>query len=142
MPSAANPAAQVSARGPLPSVPAGFDVAAALARLGGNHPLFARLARQWQHESAAMVAAARAALQQGDYLGAARAMHTFQGVAATLGSTALAQQAAQSEDLRLRALVNVVQPPALALYFLTSTQQRFEQATLKETIEAYKSSVT
>ena len=82
---------------PLPSVPAGFDVDAALARLGGNHPLFARLARQWQHESAAMVAAARAALQQGDYLGAARAMHTFKGVAATLGATALAQQAAQAE---------------------------------------------
>ncbi len=53
----------------------------------------------------------------------------------------LAQQAAQSDDLRLRALVNVVQPPALALYFLTSTQQHFEQATLKETIEAYKNSV-
>lgn len=53
----------------------------------------------------------------------------------------LAQQAAQSEDLQLRALVNVVQPPALALYFLTSSQQQFEQATLKETIEAYKSSV-
>ena len=82
---------------PLPSVPAGFDVDAALARLGGNHPLFARLARQWQHEGAAMVAAARAALQQGDYLGAARAMHTFKGVAATLGATALAQQAAQAE---------------------------------------------
>ena len=44
-----------------------------------------------------MVAAARAALQQGDYLGAARAMHTFKGVAATLGATALAQQAAQAE---------------------------------------------
>ena len=82
---------------PLPSVPAGFDVDAALARLGGNHPLFARLARQWQHESAAMVAAAGTALQQGDYLGAARAMHTFKGVAATLGATALAQQAAQAE---------------------------------------------
>ena len=82
---------------PLPSVPAGFDVDAALARLGGNHPLFARLARQWQHEGAAMVAAARAALQQGDYLGAAQAMHTFKGVAATLGATALAQQAAQAE---------------------------------------------
>jgi hypothetical protein len=53
----------------------------------------------------------------------------------------LAQQAAQSEDLRLRALVNIVQPPALALYFLTASQQRPEQATLKETIEAYKNSV-
>ncbi|WP_245281517.1 hypothetical protein [Rhizobium sp. AAP43] len=54
----------------------------------------------------------------------------------------LAEQASQSEDLRLRALVNVVQPPALALYFLTSSQKRFEQSTLKETIEAYKNSVT
>ncbi|MCJ8239324.1 hypothetical protein [Peteryoungia algae] len=54
----------------------------------------------------------------------------------------LAQQAAQSEDLQLRALVAIVQPPALSLYFLTSTQQQFEQATLQETIEAYKNSVT
>jgi len=41
----------------------------------------------------------------------------------------------------LRALVNVVQPPALALYFLTATQTKTEQATLKETLEAYQSSV-
>ena len=44
-----------------------------------------------------MLDAASTALQQADYLGAARAMHTFKGVAATLGATALAQQAAQAE---------------------------------------------
>jgi hypothetical protein len=53
----------------------------------------------------------------------------------------LAEKAARGDDLRLRALVSVVQPPALALYFLTSSQERLEQATLKDTIEAYKNSV-
>lgn len=53
----------------------------------------------------------------------------------------LAQKASQSDDLRLRALVKVVQPPALALYFLTASQQKYEQATLQDTIDAYKSSV-
>ena len=52
-----------------------------------------------------------------------------------------AEKAAQSEDLRLRALMTVVQPPALALYFLTASQQQLEQATLKQTIDAYRSSV-
>ncbi|MFA7416718.1 MAG: hypothetical protein WC048_19805 [Rhizobium sp.] len=54
---------------------------------------------------------------------------------------AFAENAAASEDFQLRALVNVVQPPALALYFLTATQTKTEQATLKETLEAYQSSV-
>ena len=54
----------------------------------------------------------------------------------------LAERAAESEDFQLRALVNVVQPPALALYFLTASQKNFAQASLKETLEAYKNSTT
>lgn len=54
---------------------------------------------------------------------------------------AFAENAANGEDFKLRALVNVVQPPALALYFLTASQTKTEQATLKETLEAYESSV-
>ncbi|CAH0341042.1 hypothetical protein [Rhizobium sp. CECT 9324] len=53
----------------------------------------------------------------------------------------LAEKAAKGEDFKLRAMVSIVQPPALALYFLTASQQKLEQATLKETISAYRSSV-
>lgn len=52
----------------------------------------------------------------------------------------LAEKAATSEDFQLRALVNIVQPPALALYFLTASQKHLAQASLKDTLEAYKSS--
>lgn len=54
----------------------------------------------------------------------------------------LAEEAAAGDDFQLRALVSVVQPPALALYFLTASQKALGQASLKETIEAYKSSAT
>lgn len=52
----------------------------------------------------------------------------------------LAEKAAVSEDFQLRALVNIVQPPALALYFLTASQQHLVQASLRDTLEAYKNS--
>lgn len=52
----------------------------------------------------------------------------------------LAEKAAASQDFQLRALVNIVQPPALALYFLTASQKNFAQASLKETLEAYRNS--
>ncbi|GEO84988.1 MULTISPECIES: hypothetical protein [Alphaproteobacteria] len=52
----------------------------------------------------------------------------------------LAEQAATSEDFQLRALLNIVQPPALALYFLTAGQKNLAQASLKDTLEAYKNS--
>ncbi len=50
---------------------------------------------------------------------------------------ALVDKAAQGDDYRIRAFVNVVQPPALALYFLTMKPQN--QATLQETLDAYLS---
>lgn len=52
----------------------------------------------------------------------------------------LAEKAATSEDFQLRALVNIVQPPALALYFLTASQKHLAQASMKDTLEAYKNS--
>ncbi|MGV8936851.1 MAG: hypothetical protein ACOH2J_06980 [Allorhizobium sp.] len=51
----------------------------------------------------------------------------------------IVDKAAQSEDFSLRAFVNVVRPPALALYFLTAKQEP-NQATIKETLDAYRSS--
>ena len=81
----------------LPALPAGYDLAGALARMAGSRSLLARLARGFGPESASILATATAALQQGDCVAAAREMHTLKGLAATLGATALAQQAAQVE---------------------------------------------
>jgi CheY-like chemotaxis protein len=81
----------------LPPQPEGFDLAAALARLDGNRTLFASLIRRFGQDRATIVAAAKAALQQGDRAAAAREMHTLKGLAATLGAMALAQQAAEVE---------------------------------------------
>ena len=50
------------------------------------------------------------------------------------------ERAEESNDFRLRALANIVQPPALSLFFLSAGQRRIEQATLREAIEAYKNS--
>ena len=88
---AAPPAAQ------LPPQPEGFDFAAALARLSGNCALFASLARRFGKDCAALAEAAQIALQHGDRAAVAREMHTLKGLAATLGATALARQAAELE---------------------------------------------
>lgn len=94
-------AVPVSAAAPLPRScppqPEGFDFAAALARLSGNCALFASLARRFGKDCAALVEAAQIALQHGDRAAVAREMHTLKGLAATLGATALARQAAELE---------------------------------------------
>jgi len=81
----------------LPPQPEGFDFAAALARIDGNRSLFASLARRFGKDCAAIVAAAQAALQQGNRTAVAHEMHTLKGLTATLGATALAHQAAAAE---------------------------------------------
>ncbi|MGF0538331.1 hypothetical protein ACQQ2Q_10075 [Agrobacterium sp. ES01] len=51
---------------------------------------------------------------------------------------ALAELAQKSEDFSLRAMMTVIKPPALSLYWLTASTPRFEQATLTQAVEAYK----
>lgn len=51
---------------------------------------------------------------------------------------ALARQVEQGSDIHLRALINVVKPPALALYFLTSSHHQNPQATYEQVQEAYE----
>ncbi|PZU85821.1 MAG: hypothetical protein DI528_11130 [Shinella sp.] len=51
-------------------------------------------------------------------------------------------KAEESNDFRLRALANIAQPPALALFFLSAGQRRIEQSSVRETIEAYKNSTS
>lgn len=49
----------------------------------------------------------------------------------------LARKAVQSDDQRLKAILNVVRPPALQIYFLTASQRANPQATLDEAKAAY-----
>ncbi|MBK6999694.1 MAG: response regulator [Rhodoferax sp.] len=81
----------------LPPQPEGFDLAGALARVDGNCSLFASFIRRFDTDRLTMLAAAAAALRQGDRIAAARVMHTLKGLAATLGAKALARQAAEAE---------------------------------------------
>lgn len=50
----------------------------------------------------------------------------------------LARKANQSDDVRLKAILSVVKPPALSLYFLTAGREHNHQATLDEASSAYK----
>ncbi len=59
--------------------------------------MFASLARRFGKDCAALVEAAQVELQQGNRTAVAREMHTLKGLAATLGATALARQAAELE---------------------------------------------
>jgi hypothetical protein len=49
----------------------------------------------------------------------------------------LARKAGQSDDVRLKAILNVVRPPALQIYFLTASQYDNPKATLAEAQAAY-----
>ncbi|HJW03516.1 MAG TPA: CHASE domain-containing protein [Azospira sp.] len=98
-----------STRGPLltsppalPPLPAGFDLASALARLDHNRPLFAKLVRQFAQDQGALLSRAFQSLRQGDRDLAGRELHTLKGVAATLGAQALAHTIAETEA-RLKA---------------------------------------
>ena len=50
----------------------------------------------------------------------------------------LAKKAESGDDLQLKALMTVVRPPSLALYFLTASQHHNPQATLEQAQEAYE----
>jgi len=82
---------------PFPELSADFELAAALARLDHNRKFFASLARRFGSDQEALVVRVHQALRQGDRSGAARELHSLKGLAATLGATALAKLAADSE---------------------------------------------
>lgn len=50
----------------------------------------------------------------------------------------LAKKAEMGDDVKLKALMTVVRPPSLALYFLTASQHQNPQATLEQAQEAYE----
>ena len=78
----------------------GIDLPAALGRLGGKLPAYQRLLRNFQRDLAALPAQFDALCAAGDAaaLGeAGRLMHTFKGLAGTLGMAVLAQATADAE---------------------------------------------
>ncbi|WAR44172.1 CHASE domain-containing protein [Methylomonas rapida] len=81
----------------LPPLPAGFDTAHALARLGNDRGLYAQMARRFQNDQQEMLARMDQAMQQQDHASLARELHTLKGLAATLGARALSEQAAAAE---------------------------------------------
>ena len=91
LPPAVNDAARV----------AGVDLGAALRRLGGKLEIYQRVLTRFIDELEAMPALLQAQLAAGERQGATQLLHTLKGLAATLGATALAQEAARGEK-RLR----------------------------------------
>ncbi|WP_167761236.1 hybrid sensor histidine kinase/response regulator [Duganella callida] len=82
-----------------PSAPAGVDpgdgdepLAATLARFGGDTGLYRRALSMFGAQSQQLADQAVMALRQGDRAGAAAALHTYKGLAATLGARALAAE--------------------------------------------------
>gem|GEM_PF-840426 len=81
----------------LPKVPDDFGLKEALARLGNDHALYARMARTFRTGQATVTKRLRWKLQQGERVNAQRELHTLKGVAATLGAQSLARFAAEAE---------------------------------------------
>lgn len=77
--------------------PDGFEIGAALQRLGGNRALFASLAHRFETEQADVLVRIGRHLQEGERGDAARELHTLKGLAAALGARALANVAAEAE---------------------------------------------
>jgi len=77
---------------------AGVEIDAAVARLGGKCDLYAAMLRRFMSDLAGLPQALQTAAGAADARAMAELLHTVKGVAATLGATALAAQAAQGED--------------------------------------------
>ena len=81
-----------------PAQDADLDVAAALARLGGNTALYRHILQAFLLEIAAMPSRLDAQLREQDTVAAARLLHTIKGLALTVGATRLAQACREAEQ--------------------------------------------
>ena len=75
------------------------DLDAAVQRLGGNQALYARLLREFIQAQHTCPQHIRQALQAQDVALAERLLHTFKGLAATVGATALSTLAQNAQDI-------------------------------------------
>ncbi|MBF0462115.1 MAG: response regulator [Magnetococcales bacterium] len=93
------PEQTVDAAAELPEQLPGLDLAAGLRRVGGNRPLFGRLLREFQRDYRTVMDRVRRALAQGEREEARRMLHTFKGVAASLGAGELSLAAQELETV-------------------------------------------
>ncbi|KAB2928112.1 MAG: response regulator [Dechloromonas sp.] len=91
------PAAPLAAAEPK-AAPADIDTQAALARLGQNRALHARLCDRFRDSQADVVDRLRTAIASGDREGAILIAHTLRGLAGNLGGNRLAAQAGELEN--------------------------------------------
>ncbi len=82
----------------LPSGPAYFDSVAALERMGGLVPLYARTVQAFSGELVAMAAHLQSASAQRAAEVALPILHTLKGLAGTVGATTMAALAAEAEQ--------------------------------------------
>ena len=84
---------------PEPALPPldAVDVAAALERLGGNRPLYARVLQSYLSDIETQPAQLLRHLQQVDLASAARLLHTVKGLSATVGASDMAAVARKAE---------------------------------------------
>jgi CheY-like chemotaxis protein len=83
---------------------AAVDLPAALQRMGGKTPVYARMLHNFTADLPLMQAQLREHLAQADAQSAARLLHTLKGVSATLGAGQLAAQAGKAEGALMQAL--------------------------------------
>lgn len=101
-----------------------------LARFGGNVALYARALDGFNHQSCELSSQALTALRSGDYGAACAALHTYKGVAATLGARGLATKIGELEQAvkcgepgdRLLALLTDLEPACFEAVFHLKTR--------------------
>jgi two-component system, sensor histidine kinase and response regulator len=76
---------------------AGVELAPALQRMGGKPAVYARMLRTTVQDFGSLAHTLQQPITDADVVTAARALHTVKGLAATLGITALTQEAAAAE---------------------------------------------
>ncbi|MFC4788095.1 MULTISPECIES: response regulator [Giesbergeria] len=83
--------------GNLPPCPPNIHLAQALARVGNNRTLYAKMARHCAQEQSDALHRTAQCWHSGDREAALRTLHTLKGLLATLGAQTLADQVAQAE---------------------------------------------
>jgi CheY-like chemotaxis protein len=113
------------------------DIEAALGRMGGKQEVYQRMLGNFVNDLAALPEQLRGLVARNEILSASRLLHTLKGLSATLGATALAAEAAQSEkslatgdaSIPLSVVVpHMFQTVAAALPLLSSLQTALHNA--------------
>lgn len=131
--------AAAEAQPALPPVP-GFDLTAGLSCMGGKTALLRSQLARFGVNYADVVAELRQQVLVQNYRDARRVAHTVKGAAATLGGTAIAQRAAQVEQLMLQRLEPAA-PAAVGAADEIDTALRELESTLTQALPALRAMV-